>query len=356
MRRYLRFAVPVVIFLLTLSGLLFLRQKLSPPEELDSPFVLQKWTAIKRGNPNRYPELNDLFRLPESESKLELSCHGEHLGTTFYKINSFGLRDREADAPRSSHGIIAGCSFVFGHGLSSEEMITTHLSKLIPAVNVRNISFPAGGLHTTLRYFELVDPRLFVPEEEGLFVYVMINDHLNRFLLHPSFLFWAPPSAPYYRSVDGKVTYAGTLQKYPPFASARAQGKPRRLDNLPVRILGGNDRHEKKDLEFFVAGVVELRRRYLEKFPKGRFLWVIHPLGGLDPEYRPELERLAALHGLKILHADKDFQALAKTGAFKGKPQLLPHNPHPSGANNAYFAGWLRENVFGVVSEGTVKR
>lgn len=347
MKSFLRLLIPVVIFLLTLEGLLQLWVHLHRDEISEGPTARQKWTNVKEGDPKRFPELDDMFQYPGTVSKLELFHQGELLGTTFYAINSFGLRDREGEAPKKTHAIVAGCSYVFGHGVNAPDMISSRLAELLPEVNVRNIGFPAGGLHTSLRYLEIVDPKLFVPEEEGVFLYVMIGDHLGRFLHDPSYLMWAPETAPSYALKDGKVSYAGRMREH---ASYRFMQFLRNFglgEIVPGRFSFHRNEFSDEELGFFVAGVEELRRRYLAHFPKGRFLWVVHPLSGLHPDYGLRLERLARKRGLELLRADHHFQALLRSGKLKLREQRLKHDLHPSPKNNAFFAAWLNYHLFG---------
>lgn len=318
--------IPVIIFTFTLIACLLVRAKFIHEGGLHP--VKHEWTVLSEGDSDAYPGVEDLFASPGAKAELILKDSAGVISQTFYSVNEFGLRDMGLSEKKNKHLLLSGCSFIFGLGVPEEETLSSALRRDLPEVNVRNLGFPGGGLHTALRFSEIVPLKKFVPEEGGTFLYVMFADHLNRFHLRPDFLVWSRSTAPTYKVKDSSVIYDGKLNTHLSFWKSKA---------LNFLSLGGLEKSPEsftdQELEAYLEGVKELKKRYLKDFPRGKFHWMIHPLFPFRESLR--LESLAIKNGIPFLE-----NALVVPHAERGR-YLLRDN-HPNGSFNQAFAVWLR--------------
>lgn len=318
--------VPAIIFTITLIACLLVRAKFIHEGGLYP--VKHEWTVLSEGDSEAYSGVEDLFASPGAQAQLVLKDSAGVISKTHYSLNEFGLRDIGLTEKKDKHLLLSGCSFIFGLGIEENETLSSVLRNGLPEVNVRNLGFPGGGLHTALRFSEIVPLKKFVPEEEGTFLYVMFSDHLNRFLLRPDFLLWSRSTAPTYQVKDDAVVYDGKLNTHLSFWKSKV---------LNFLSLGGLEKSPEsftdRELEAYLDGVKELKKRYLKEFPRGKFLWMIHPLFPFRGSAR--LESLAVKKGIPLLGNPLQVP-------HKERPRYLLRDNHPNGSFNRNFANWIR--------------
>jgi hypothetical protein len=325
MKTFSKITVPLVIFSITLISLLLIRVRFISDSGLHK--VKHEWTALQERKENIHPGLAEFFMKDRGErARLVLKDEQGIISESEYRFNEFGLRDIGKTEKKKAHLILTGCSFVFGLGLDEDETMPFFLRSEFPSRNVRNLGVPGGGLHTALRYSEILPLKEFVPEEEGTFLYVMIEDHLNRFLLRPGFVFSSWKNAPVYVAREGKIEFEGNLNEHFIFWKMKFLG----FFGL-LSLAKSPQSFSDQELEFFLNGVKELKRRYRVQFPRGKFAWTIHPLSRFRESAR--LEELA-----KKMDITPQLVPLALP---EGASRYELRDHHPNGLFNRMYADAL---------------
>ncbi|MES2525734.1 MAG: hypothetical protein V4598_01550 [Bdellovibrionota bacterium] len=346
--------IPIFIFLFTLSGLLFVWTKFRPVQEEGFSTIGHDWTVISEGNKDIYPGVSDLFYFNSGAIKrLKISNKFGLVSDNIYFVNKFGIRDdKDVVETKKSHLLFSGCSFVFGASVNYEDTFPKILRESLPNVNVRNLGFTGGGLHSSLRYMELVPLRDFVHEEKGIYAYVYITDHFSRWIRDLSYLRWAWAKTPTYGMVDGKIQYTGKLDEqfdYNKYHFFKKIG----IELPEIGPFSYTDKGtDYKKGEIFLEGIAELKKNYLKMYPQGRFIWLIHPMAGVNKMQEVLIEMAARKKGIEVMFANRDFKAHLKKNNLKSEDFILPWDRHPTGKLNAWFASWIVENLKRPVERG----
>lgn len=299
-----------------------------------------EWLRLKAPDAGSRPGLVDLF--PNSLTSEIITSPGGEKKEIFYAINEFGLRGPSPDPElKSAHLLISGDSYVFGQAVAESETISSYLGKLHPEMRVTNLGWSGGGIHTALRLFDLMNPREYSPEDNGTFIYVFVNFHIYRWLLRPRAIRWATPTIPIYRENDGKVSYEGNLHDYWPrklFRLIRHSSFGRVLSDSLMNVGVG---YRAEDVNSFFHGVEELRRRYLAVYPKGRFVFLIHPLQE-DYAFVPGVKEEARRRGIELFDPIPDWK---KNHSGDNKLYLVPGDGHPSKEVNKFLSQYIGEMI-----------
>ncbi len=342
MKLALKIFVPVIIFFITLWTLLQVWNIFRPPTD-DQYSTRHKWIEIHPGSREKLPGMEEVFRLPKSVLRHKITNKFGLVSDAVYQLNSFGIRDDiDAVGPKKTHLLFSGCSFTFGDNLPFEETFPTILRKKNPDVNVRNLAFPGGGLHTALRHFEISDFREFVPEKKGIYAYVYIPDHFSRWARDAGFIRWAKAISPTYDSVNGKITYTGLLIDHPDYKKYQTF-KSMGIALPDAGVFQTKKKPQIEKMKSFMEGLVLLKKRYLEKFPDGRFVWLIHPQIYYTPPVEKMIRSAALENGIEIMFAYSDYKQYLKATGISEDDHKIRWDGHPDGEFNIWFAGWLEK-------------
>lgn len=351
MKRILKIFIPIAIFFVTLWLLLFLWTTFLPGG--NETGMKHDWEEVVPGNPHKLPKMAEIHADPGTVFRHRFTNKYGLVADNYFRLNSFGIRDDiDVDRPKKTHLLFAGCSFTYGDNIPLEDTFPAILRTKLPDRNVRSLSFPGGGLHTALRHFEVSDFREFVPEKKGIYAYVFIFDHYSRFSRDVGLLRWARPKTPTYDSINGKVSYAGFLEGHPEYKRyhflkslgiALANRGPLVIEKKPV----------KEKMDAFMDGIVRLKEMYLEKFPDGRFVWIIHPQSRLTPLAAKVVRNAADKRGIEIVIPHEDYHQFLKSRNLTIQDHVVKWDGHPNGKFNKWFSEWLMEHL---LSERTIKR
>lgn len=353
MRLIGKILIPVFVFLFTLSLLLMVWTKFRPVQEEGFATIGHDWTVIQEGNKDVYPGVSDLFYFNSGAIKrLKITNKFGLVSDNIYFVNKFGIRDDQDAVPlKKSHLFFSGCSFVFGASVNYEESFPKLVREALPDVNVRNLGFTGGGLHSSLRYMELVPLRDFAQEENGTYVYVYITDHFSRWIRDLSYLRWAWPKTPTYGKVDGKIQYTGRLEDH--FDYRKYQFLKTIGIELPeIGPFSYIQQTDYKKGEVFLDGIVELKKNYLKMYPKGRFIWLIHPMAGVTKMQESLIVMAAQKKNIEVMFAHRDFKEHMKKNQLQPEDFILPWDRHPTGKLNAWLSSWLVQKLKGPVEGG----
>lgn len=356
MRILLKILVPVIVFFTTLSFLLFVWTFYRPVQSPENATKEIVWTTLAEGDKDKLPGITELFKFPNSVNRHTITNKYGLVSDVVYRINEFGIRDDIGkDKTKKLHFLMSGCSFTFGQNIPYEDTAPYILRNLAPEVNVRSLGFSGGGLHTSLRYLEIADLRQFVPEEKGIFVYVFIMDHFPRWSRNLGFLRWAPPDSPTYDYLNGKLVYAGMLKNQSDFRKYHIL----KSIGFELPVLGPLQVEVKPDKEkgkSFMDGVVLLKERYLKLYPKGRFVWLIHPHPFLAKFAEDVIRRAANMRGIEVVFGNPEYQNYLNSEKILRKDHAVRWDGHPNRKFNLWFAVWLKNKFELNPSEWTVER
>ena len=345
MKIILKILIPVVIFFVTLWILVQVWNIFQPPTE-DQYATKHEWIEVRPGSSEKLPAMAEIVKLPNTAFRHRITNKHGLVSDVVYKLNSFGIRDQiDIDRPKKSHLLFSGCSFTFGDNISYEESLPAIMREVLPEVNVRNLAFPGGGLHTALRHFEISDFREFVPEQKGIYIYVYIPDHFSRWTRDVSYLRWARALSPTYNSENGKIIYTGKLLDHPDYRRYHFF-KSLGISLPDTGVFQMKKKFERDKMKSFMDGIVLLKERYLKKFPEGRFIWLFHP----QIYYTSSVEKLirasAQRRGVEVMFANSDYYQYLKTTGITEDSQKIRWDGHPNGEFNKWFAGWLKKVLF----------
>ncbi len=335
MSRFKKYIFPcfisLLIFLLSFSCLFYF-YTVSGLRKFARGETREDWMTLEIGRTGRAPVGAELFGLPNSlKRNLLRDNYGITLTDTTYTLNDWAVRDELNELPpKKNHLIVNGCSFAFSLHVPYEKMTTSLLREWLPDSNVRNLSWPGGALNTSIRYLEQVDLTQYIPEPEGLFVYVFIPDHVNRWIRTPNYMTWAPPFFPYYISDSSGIKYGGKLGDLPEW---KASWKRKDIKY---------EAHTPEGIKDFVRGMVHLRNLYLKQYPRGRFVWFVHPIYKNGFKDKQIITELAKKENIELVSFEDDFKKYSESEGKKIEDYQVA-DTHPNAEGNAYLAQKIRE-------------
>ncbi len=336
----LKLSGSIFIALILFTGTIYLLLRFFPVTSFsEQPVALKRHI---RGIKVHDGELNQVFYTsPNLELDIELTLGKETIYRQSYKADENLLRiPLRKMTGAKAHAFFAGCSFVWGEGITEKETLPAQFQDLVPSYQAYNLGFPGGGLHSHLRYTELFPLSKVIKERKGIYFYTFITHHLDRFFGRYNFAAIEPVKVPHYRVEAEKLVFKGEFKEQPFFKRFKAAKKLGMADAL-IRTqnpLSWSD----EELREFATGVKFLKERYLAQFPEGKFIFVFHPLARI-PEIVAVLKR--HLTGLKIAFLDpaSEFERLRLNKGFLNSDLSIPYDRHPTGKGNLLLAESLAE-------------
>lgn len=250
-----------------------------------------------------------------------------------YTFNPWGLRnvERQFDNAQAEYLIIGPCSFSLGEGLQDKEQISSYLEQRDHRFNNYNLGVMGGGLHTLFQFFRNIDVSELVQEDNGVFVYVYIQNHLNRWFLRPDFLQWADKNSPVFNLENGTVNYKGFLkdqEKYLDFQTGISAD----------RFLRHRDSFTEDEYEEFAKAISKFKELYLAKFPGGKFFFLIHPENGVPAKELPILKAKLEENGIEVWSFSLAYENLKSTLVKTSEDFMIPVDGHPNALMNEFIA------------------
>jgi len=255
------------------------------------------------------------------------------------------VADTESKKQLRYHLFIAGCSFTFGEGLNDADTFPAMLSPRLPETRVVNMGAPGVGVSEHLYLWRNFNWNQRYPEQEGLLLYSMIEDHFERLARNWRYLDWARDSIPYYEQRDGKLVYTGILRETTGYRWAQFIKKLgisewwlRGASHFTPYIL-------KDSVPNMIAHLTELRAAYLQQFPKGRFIVTWRPYFPPWTSDERKKEILDALTEAKIEFWDHtpDWPYFQSTGGQNGR--IIIGDGHTNAFSNREYTEHLSRQI-----------
>ncbi len=345
--KFLKIISSLILFLLTLEALSWTWIKIQNSAPQKKWKV--EWKRLRPADNIKHPGLEALF--PGSLTSQTITSRDGLSTEILYSINEFGLRGPSPDQKKKkSHLLVSGDSYVFGQAIPESKTISSKLSRLHPDIRVSNLGWSAGGMHTALRLFELVNPKEYAPENEGTLIYVFLNFHVYRWLLRPRFIQWSPDYIPVFKEIDERFIFQGNLenlwQKKVFKLSMHSSFGKIVLDCLVDIGIS----YRKEDIHLYFNAVQELKRRYKEIYPQGRFVVVSHPLQD-DYSFIPGAKEEAEARGIEFYDSIPEWK---ESHPEDNLTYLVPGDGHPKGEVNEFLSQFISRMILS--SERPVKR
>jgi hypothetical protein len=246
----------------------------------------------------------------------------------------------------SKHVIIDGCSFVFGDGLPNEKTLASIIQARYPESDVYNISFMGGSPHISLQFHDNIDLSKTAPPE-GTYIYAFFNQQLARWHLSPNYLSWIGVDIPVYQKNDSTYLQVSTIESLPKFQLMKyfrfiglGQIYAEALASPEDRNIWSDDQ-----IESFVDSIHEIKRKYLLRFPKGKFYLLIHPIGE-DRDGSVRMKEFFKKRNIAMLLPSDDYWGYLKSINSNSFDFQIDHDGHPNHRFNKWLSDWLSENLF----------
>lgn len=263
-----------------------------------------------------------------------------HLDNNYTRANESNFKNKS-----KSHIILDGCSFAFGEGLIEENTLSAIIQKIEPNFKTYNLSFIGGSLHLSMHLQDIIDLKNIVTPQNGLYVYVFIPDQLSRWHNAPNTLTWRDKDTPIYERVGETYQLTGKTSDLTSFKFLNFM-REMGLANIVVRAMNSpldNLKFTDHQLQSYADGIAYLKQRYSSQFPKGKFVFLFHPLGD-NRDISNRLGLKLNEMGITTYHPAIDFIKVIGPD-FSTANYQLRYDDHPNKEMNLWLAKWINENI-----------
>lgn len=242
------------------------------------------------------------------------------------------------------HVILAGCSWVFGNGVEDADTFPAALSRLLPTSQVINLGIPGGGVAEQLFLWRYADFRKKIKSSSGVYVYVYINFHHERFQRTPSYLAWAMPMAPTFHRREKSLVYAGVNTDHWDYRFTKwlsGHGLAIYWLRLYSWMLPWQLQNTHVEMAQYLF---EVKQNYLRQYPGGRFV----------------VFNAFAPHEMNSRHDSSDFRTILKSygievidrGPIPEGKWNIPYDGHPNAKKNELYAERINTYINQLVIKG----
>lgn len=273
---------------------------------------------------------------------LKQSSNGELLYDVTYTTGADGWRvvPGNSGGPYAKHLALFGCSFTFGIGLNDDQTLASQIAQRVPEDHVYNFGVPAFGTANVLRLLETQDLASLVQEDEGMGIYIFMEDHLRRSLGSMRRVFGFANDFPFYTlDTAGHPVFSGIFDK-DRVGTNRLYAWLSREQCIQWSGMDVPPRFTESHFRFIVALIEAAREQYLRQFPKGRFVAMLFPprFPDLDP-CRVPMTRILAERAIEHYTFPECHEFCAD------KMCYYDGDGHPRANLIAYLAGRMVERV-----------
>lgn len=188
--------------------------------------------------------------------------------------NNYGFRVF-LDLPKSQkdkHIIISGCSFSYGQGLEDQKTFSYKLAKKLPQFEIYNMGLLGGRIADQVYTWRVYDMKKYISQDNGIFIYTLIHDHLHRTNNDFTYLSWAKPQTPDYKFIDDDLFLEGSIEDNSKYSWIQFL-KRNNLEIYWLRLVSHFRNFNKKgQISRLATELNILKKEYLKSFPNGRFV------------------------------------------------------------------------------------
>jgi hypothetical protein len=266
----------------------------------------------------------------------------ERLYRKEYNFDQFHQRKViQTKSKKEGHFILAGGSNVFGQGSNDNETLASQMALLKPNHQFYNLGYRGYGPNHILRFFETFKIKKYVLEEKGKFVFHLFDYSVSRAYGERDVIKWAGGEPPGYELIEDKLVNVGRYKNLGHYQLASQLNKISFFDGR-----GFGSRYSKEKLRLTALILSEMKKQYLEAFPKGEFIVLISPFY-LRITFRKELIKL--FKELKIAYIMPTKKVIER---FVHPRYYYRHDLHIKPAGHKLLAHYLKYAAFGAPLPG----
>lgn len=207
-----------------------------------------------------------------------------------YSIGDYGIRKSKSilsKTPKNKHWLLAGDSNVFGEWCNDDETLDASLGKIIPKYSIYNFGKRGGGPHNTLAFMQNFSYEKLISEQEGVFTYTFFPYYMyQRVIGSKNYLAWDKGESPYYTLDDKEnLIYKGSFNDRFFFTSFY---KFLSSNSFLNKLFEELPRVHEQDTQLVAAIFYEMKKKYLENFPKGKFVVIINNSMAMSENWKTE--------------------------------------------------------------------
>ena len=254
-----------------------------------------------------------------------------------YTFDDYGRRQvKDNEAINNNFIALMGGSYTFGYGLNYPDTLPAIVKKRLPKWNVYNYSQSAAGTNDILDLIRGGRLGNELNEKTGYGIYAFIDDHLNRLMGDSNWMRYRP-SMSFYELEEEEVVFRGTFEEASPlrtkfyrwFAFSWLSSK----FNLRLPLWDFES-----DFHLLCKSIDKMRDEFNKQLPSAEFIVLFHPdLGVGETPMRRYLKKCLKEEGIRMVHAQADFDKVKNTGPFF----VHPKDPHPNRLYNGAVADAL---------------
>jgi hypothetical protein len=203
---------------------------------------------------------------------------GELIYDVTYSVDQFGRRITPVTSRelRKKFLLFFGCSYTYGEGVQDDETLAYHAGTLAPGYMPYNYAFHGGGPFDAMARMEEPGFNEQIAEQDGIGIYVYMQDHVNRVADAPGTAKWHYGHTYYDRTDDGRFVRNGTFATGRPFRTAYYRFL---YESRLLRALGLAEAKGSKEARIDLAAdaIAAVAERFHARFPHARFYVVAYP-------------------------------------------------------------------------------
>ncbi len=240
-----------------------------------------------------------------------------------YNFDKFGNRVNPiAKSQKYKFISLFGCSFTYGYGVNDNETLHYYLSQENQEYYAYNQAIGGSGTHMMLADLREKSVLNEVPEDEGFYIYVFIDFHIQRangFMQERAWM----NTTPVFEKENQKLISKGSFEKVQPIKTWFYRFLNETL-NISKHLGMNFPKLGKTHINYTCDLIEESQKEFLSQKPKGKFVVYQHPLSEKVPQLKECLEKRT------IEYWNSKIQ--------KNEKSQIPFDGHPTAALNKKIA------------------
>lgn len=310
-----------------------------------SAAVTFEWAVLKNEQPRELPtrpaysgiKLASIWYDNIQAYRIDLRDEtGKVFFSNVHTHTEYGFRTTVAPAskkPKTRHLFMSGCSFTYGDMVPDDKTTPSQLAQALPEWSVHNLGRSGTSPFDSYYLWSQFDLRALKVPEEGMLIYTLIDDQFERIVPTWKTLSWSRNALLFPDEGAGfgrPYSLAEiTAKKWTLWLAKQGLLAPwLRLTSWIDDYVLGSDANYRKMLKI----LREMKRSYLEQFPKGRFVVTFFFRG----MYAPKMVKLLEEEGIEYWEP---------IDRYLTPDESVPRDPHPSAQAHRLQAELLLKHI-----------